>query len=94
MKFLLACLLAWSGAAQSAEPKTRLVFSIGQGFGHGIVANGNVEALNRMVTALEPLRAKNAQILGESHRLACMNIPKERGFKRRRAEAELKAKEV
>jgi len=44
--------------SQAVEPKTRLVFSIDQGFGNGIVANGDVAVLNRMVTALEPLRAK------------------------------------
>lgn len=42
----------------AAESKTRLVFSFDEAFGNGIVANGNVEALNRMVSALEPLRVK------------------------------------
>jgi hypothetical protein len=46
------------GQTRASEPKFRLVFSIDQGFGNGIVANGNVEALNRMVAALEPLRTK------------------------------------
>ena len=46
------------GPSLAAEPKIRFVFSIDQGFGNGIVANGNVEALNRMVAALEPLRGK------------------------------------
>ena len=45
-------------ALPAAEPKTCLVFSIDQGFGNGIVANENVQALNRMVTSLEPLRVK------------------------------------
>jgi hypothetical protein len=58
MKILLACLLTLSVEVHAAEPKTRLVFSIDQGFGNGILANGNVEALNRMVTAMEPLRSK------------------------------------
>jgi hypothetical protein len=60
MKLILAItlLMLLTGQASAAEPKTRLVFSIDQGFGNGIVANGNVEALNQMVTALEPLRPK------------------------------------
>ncbi len=57
MKRFLLVLLSFASVV-AAEPKTRLVFSIDQGFGNGIVANGNVESLNRMVTALEPLRAK------------------------------------
>jgi hypothetical protein len=60
MKLILAVtlLILLTGQASAAELKTRLVFSIDQGFGNGIVSNGNVEALNQMVTALEPLRAK------------------------------------
>jgi len=60
MKLILAItlLMLLTGQASAAELKTRLVFSIDQGFGNGIVANGNVEALNQIVTALEPLRAK------------------------------------
>jgi hypothetical protein len=60
MKTILAItlLMLLNGQASAAEPKTRLVFSIDQGFGNGIVANGNVAALNQMVTALEPLRPK------------------------------------
>jgi hypothetical protein len=60
MKLILAItlLMLLTGQASAAELKTRLVFSIDQGFGNGIVANGNVESLNRMVTALEPLRPK------------------------------------
>jgi hypothetical protein len=54
----IALLLLFVVQARASEPKIRLVFSIDQGFGNGIVANGNVEALNRMVTALEPLRAQ------------------------------------
>ncbi|WP_461782858.1 hypothetical protein [Prosthecobacter sp.] len=54
--FALLALLV--GPSLAAEQKIRLLFSIDQGFGNGIVANGNVEALNRVVTALEPLRAK------------------------------------
>jgi hypothetical protein len=46
------------GRSLGSEPKIHLLFSIDQGFGNGIVANGNVAALNRMVTVLEPLRAK------------------------------------
>jgi hypothetical protein len=56
LAFSLLALLV--GPSLATEQKTRLLFSIDQGFGNGIVANGNVEALNRMVTALEPLRAK------------------------------------
>jgi hypothetical protein len=56
--FAIALLLLFVGQTRASEPKIRLLFSIDQGFGNGIVANGNVEALNRMVTALEPLRAK------------------------------------
>jgi hypothetical protein len=55
---LVTLALAFAVTCGAAEPKTRLIFSIDQGFGNGIVANGNVEALNRMVTALEPLRVK------------------------------------
>lgn len=44
--------------ALAAEPKTRLIFSIDQGFGNGVVANGDVEALTRMVQALEPMRER------------------------------------
>jgi hypothetical protein len=55
---LASFLLFRSVFSQAVEDRARLVFSIDQGFGNGIVANGNVEALNRMVTALEPLRAK------------------------------------
>jgi len=40
MKFLLASLLALSGAAHAIQPKTLLLFSIDQGFGNGIVASG------------------------------------------------------
>jgi hypothetical protein len=60
MKLILAItlLMLLTGQASAAELKTRLVFSIDQGFGNGIVSNGNVEALNQMVTALEPLWAK------------------------------------
>ncbi len=60
MKLILAItlLMLLTGQASAAELKTRLLFSIDQGFGNGVVANGNVEALNRMVTALDPLRAK------------------------------------
>jgi hypothetical protein len=57
--FFIAIVLVFTAAASAADkPKIRLLFSIDQGFGNGIVANGNVEALNRMVTALEPLRSK------------------------------------
>jgi len=56
--FAITLLMLLTGQASAAELKTRLVFSIDQGFGNGIVANGNVEALNQIVTALEPLRAK------------------------------------
>ncbi len=60
MKLILAItlLMLLTGQALAAELKTRLVFSIDQGFGNGIASNGNVEALNRMVAALEPLRAQ------------------------------------
>ncbi|MCX6839144.1 MAG: hypothetical protein NTX35_15235 [Verrucomicrobia bacterium] len=44
--------------SRATETKLRLLFSIDQGFGNGIVANGDVEALHQMVSALEPLRAK------------------------------------
>jgi len=54
----IALLMLVAGESWAADPKIRLIFSIDQGFGNGIVANGNVEALNLMVTALEPLRAK------------------------------------
>jgi len=54
----IALLLLLIGQTRALEPKLRLLFSIDQGFGNGIVANGNVEALNQMVTALEPLGAK------------------------------------
>lgn len=59
MKLILttALLVVFVGQSWAAEPRTRLIFSIDQGFGNGIVANGNVEALHRMVTAVEPLRA-------------------------------------
>ena len=42
----------------AAETKIRLIFSIDQGFGNGIVANGDVEALHRIVQSLAPLRDK------------------------------------
>jgi hypothetical protein len=60
MRYLLltSFLLLSSVFSQAVEDKASLIFSIDQGFGNGIVATGNVEALNRMVTALEPLRAK------------------------------------
>jgi len=54
----IALLVLVGGQSWAAEPKVRLLFSIDQGFGNGIVANGNVEALNRMVAALEPLQAR------------------------------------
>lgn len=58
-RFLAIALLALIvGQSLAAEPKVRLLFSIDQGFGNGIVATGNVAAMNRMVTALEPLRTK------------------------------------
>jgi hypothetical protein len=53
---LITTLLALSGAVLAAESKTRLVFSVDQGFGNGVVANGDVAGLTRMVQALEPLR--------------------------------------
>jgi hypothetical protein len=56
MKLLLSLIFLLSPVL-AAKPKTRLFFSIDQGFGNGIVTNGNVAALNRMVSALEPLRA-------------------------------------
>ena len=56
LAFALLALLV--GQSLAAEPKARLLFSIDQGFGNGIVATGNVAAMTRMVTALEPLRAK------------------------------------
>jgi len=59
LSFLITILLVFTvGGSAAVEPKTHLIFSIDQGFGNGIVASGNVEALNRMVSALEPLRAK------------------------------------
>jgi hypothetical protein len=57
MKLLLA-LVALGLPLFATQPKAHLIFSIDQGFGNGIVTNGNVETLNQMVTALEPLRAK------------------------------------
>ena len=39
-------------------PLTTLLFSIDQGFGNGVVANGDLEGLTNMVEALEPLREK------------------------------------
>lgn len=42
----------------AAEQKVRLTFSIDQGFGNGVVANGDLGAITKMVQALEPLRAK------------------------------------
>jgi hypothetical protein len=60
MKLLLAIafLALLVHQSRATETKLRLLFSIDQGFGNGIVANGDVEALHRMVSALEPLRAK------------------------------------
>jgi hypothetical protein len=60
MKLLLtiAFLALLVHQSRATETKLRLLFSIDQGFGNGIVANGDVEALHRMVSALEPLRAK------------------------------------
>jgi hypothetical protein len=64
MKFFLAGVIAFLGAAHAAEAKTRLVFSIDQGFGNGVVANGDVEAITRMVQALEPIRERyNVSVL-------------------------------
>ena len=54
---LLTALCVLGGSA-SAEAKTRLIFSIDQGFGNGVVGNSDVEALTRMVQALEPLRER------------------------------------
>jgi hypothetical protein len=54
----IAYLMLLGCSSWATEPKVRLLFSMDQGFGNGIVANGDMEALNRMVTALEPLRAK------------------------------------
>ncbi len=57
--FIVAFMLACSASrCLAAGQKVRLLFSIDQGFGNGIIANGNVEALNRMVTALAPLGEK------------------------------------
>ena len=60
MKLLLAIafLALLVHQSRATETKLRLLFSIDQGFGNGIVANGDLEALHRMVSALEPLRAK------------------------------------
>lgn len=55
---LFLALVVLTSPVLATEPKTRLVFSFDEGFGNGIVATGNVEALSRMVSALEPLRAK------------------------------------
>ena len=53
---LAACLLASSAVSQAADRTVRLLFSIDQGFGNGVVANGDVEGLTHMVKALDPLR--------------------------------------
>ena len=55
MKLLLALVILGSPVF-AALPKTQLIFSIDQGFGNGVVANGDVEAITRMVQALEPIR--------------------------------------
>jgi hypothetical protein len=47
-----------SSAAEPASPKVRLVFSIDQGFGNGLVVNGDVEAVGRICTALRALRPR------------------------------------
>ncbi|MCX6850614.1 MAG: hypothetical protein NTY98_16965 [Verrucomicrobia bacterium] len=55
--YLVALLLAlFVPCGLTAEKKARLIFSIDQGFGNGVVANANLEALTKMVQALEPLR--------------------------------------
>ena len=57
MKLLLALVILGSPVF-AALPKTNLIFSIDQGFGNGVVANGEVEALTRIVQVLEPLRER------------------------------------
>ena len=57
MKLFLALAILGSSIV-AAQPKTRLIFSIDQGFGNGVVANDDVTALNQMVNTLEPLRAE------------------------------------
>jgi len=57
MKLLLTLVIL--GSPVFAAPlKTHLIFSIDQGFGNGVVANGDVEAITRMVQALEPIRER------------------------------------
>ncbi len=53
--FMLASSASWCLADGK---KVRMLFSIDQGFGNGIVANGNFEALVRMMIALRPLGEK------------------------------------
>jgi hypothetical protein len=55
---LLLALVILGFPVFAVQPKTHLIFSIDQGFGNGVVANGEVKALMRMVQALEPLRER------------------------------------
>ena len=56
--FLVAVFARAESESSRETERVRLVFSIDQGFGNGVAANGDVEALRRMIAALEPLRAK------------------------------------
>lgn len=59
--FLASCLMMLTSAglgADRAAPRVRLAFSVEQGFGNGLVVNGDVEAVGRICRALKMLRPR------------------------------------
>ncbi len=55
---ILPVLLGTLAPALAAQPKTRLIFDLDQGFGNGIVVNDDQVALGRVIDALKPLRER------------------------------------
>ena len=59
---LLFCVLLLTAAleiiAELAVPRVRLLFSVEQGFGNGLVVNGDLEAVSRICRAIKTLRPR------------------------------------
>ena len=61
IRFLICVLLVaetLSAAAEQATPRVRLLFSVEQGFGNGLVVNGDLDAVGRIFRALKMLRPR------------------------------------
>lgn len=75
---LLFCLLLLTPtpdmAAEPAVPRVRLLFSVEQGFGNGLVVNGDLEAVSRICRALKMLRPR--------YEVYALFNPRERRFKK------------